>query len=230
MQEQELEGKWGRHRCRPHSHRRVDLPCGGCLTPLARPQMGCGAVARRSRRCRIGWRTGCGLATSPSSLRRVRSLVPTLACRSDRLRHARGRGESIGGWQCGCLALRRCNSVVLSAGLRDCPCGWFPLPCSLRPVLHRPHRSLPSVPACPDRLAIYPGGFPFPLSISGRCARAVSRASRQPATYPLLAKWLVDKGGQVNGPSQGRAVGRDQRCLRLSACGRGWRGGAGAGR
>ncbi len=52
--------KWGRHCCRPHSHRRVDprrdawrLAC--LLSAIARRRRLSGYVARRSRRCRSGF-------------------------------------------------------------------------------------------------------------------------------------------------------------------------------
>ena len=64
--------KWGRHRCRPHSHRRWS-PLGERLTPGVSPVVrsgdrSAGYVARRSRRCRIVRWPGVVTRTCPLPL------------------------------------------------------------------------------------------------------------------------------------------------------------------
>jgi len=183
--------KWGRHCCRPHSHRRVGPE--GHLTPgvfraLAVRQHR--YVARRSRRCRFRQRV--------NEVRRPRPDHPAVP------RPVFQPGSSTG------LAMRGTTSPSEPAGKSGLPTAHLRGLNGLKvanfpkdvPAFHSSTaRHLAVASSAVPKSLLLSGFYPVhpksqsPLSMSGECAVLPSRAMANGPNYPLSAIMPVDKGG-----------------------------------
>ncbi len=163
------ERKWGRHCCRPHSHRRVGLAAAKHFTPgLSRYGKPFRIIARRSRRCRIAFGAGHGRRTCPlpsraSATGALPLCIPRRAFTLRWWRWRRLQEQQVSGRYQGEARCRPCR--MAGYPFRVCPSVLQAVQCAL-PLSRKLKRF--AVPFdCRGNLSV---GVPSWLSIRKKCA------------------------------------------------------------
>ena len=186
-----LQRKWGRPCGRPHSHRRVDPE--GRLTPgvlralaVRQPRY----VARRSRRCRFRRGTDEIRGSRPNHPAVPRPVFQPGPSTGSAMRGITSPSGPAGKSGLPTAHLRGFNGLRVANIPKDVP-GFHP---STARHLAVASNAVPKSLLLSGCYPIHPKSQ-SPLSMSGECAGAASRATANGASYPLSAIMPVDKGG-----------------------------------